>query len=283
MHDAAQPLRSVLYIPGSKPRALEKAKELSADALILDLEDAVAPEEKASARATLVDALTQGAYGAKLVLLRVNGLDTEWGADDLRASVSMAIDGVLLPKVDGPADIDVAADLAGDASFWAMIETAEGVLNAQSIAAHARMAGFVLGTNDLLKELGAAARSDRMPLMASLQIALLAARAAGIPCIDGVFNAFRDEDGLRAECQQGRDLGMDGKTLIHPAQLEVANAVFAPSEADIAHAEAIIAAHNAALARGEGVAVLDGRIVENLHVVSANRILAKARAIGEIA
>jgi len=281
MVDMARPFRSVLYIPGSKARALEKAKSLPADAIIFDLEDAVAPEEKCTARALLADTLTSGAFGARTVLVRVNGLETDWGEADLRAAADMAVDGILLPKVNRPADVNAAGAVVAATPFWAMIETAEGVLNAPAIANHPRIAGFVLGTNDLLKELGAAPLPGRGPLATALQTALLAARAAGIVCIDGVYNAFRDEAGLRAECEAGRDLGMDGKSLIHPAQVEIANAVFAPSGDDIEAAGRVIAAHEAALAKGEGVAVLDGRIVENLHVETANRVLAKARAIAE--
>ncbi|MEO1239618.1 MAG: CoA ester lyase [Pseudomonadota bacterium] len=282
MQATSRPVRSVLYIPGSKSRALDKAKSLAADAIIFDLEDAVAPEEKPAARTLLADTLTPGAYGTRMALLRVNGLDTPWGAADLAAGAGMAVDAILLPKVNGPADVDAAAQHAPDAMFWAMIETAEGVLNALSIAKHPKMGGFVLGTNDLAKELGCETGGNRMPLMASLQIALLGARAGAIPCVDGVYNAFKDDDGLRVECDQGATLGMDGKTLIHPAQLEIANAVFAPSEADIAQAERVIAAHKAAIAAGEGVAVLDGKIIENLHVVTAEATLSKARAISEL-
>lgn len=279
MGDLARPYRSVLYIPGSKPRALEKARSLPTDAIIFDLEDAVAPDEKPAARTLLAETLTPGAYGERTVLVRPNGLDTDWGADDLRAAAGMALDGILLPKVNGAADVEAAAAIAPDAVFWAMIETCGGVLGALEIARHPKMAGFVLGTNDLMKELGAAPRPDRWPLHTALQTALLAARAAGIPCIDGVYNAFRDEDGLRAECAAGRDMGMDGKSLIHPAQIDIANEEFAPSETDVAEAQRIISAHEAALAKGQGVAVLDGKIVENLHVVTANRVLAMARTI----
>ncbi|MEL7025598.1 MAG: CoA ester lyase [Pseudomonadota bacterium] len=279
MSSVSRPLRSVLYIPGSKARALEKAKTLPADAIIFDLEDAVAPDEKTAARSLLAETLTQGAYGARTILLRVNGLDTPWGADDLAAAKGMAVDAVLLPKVNGPADIDAAKDIASDNRFWAMVETAEGVLNAQAIAAHSDLDGFVLGTNDLAKELGCEPGTDRLPLMTSLQMSLLAARAAEISCIDGVFNAFKDEAGLEAECAAGRAMGMDGKTLIHPAQIEIANRAFAPSSEDIDHANKVIAAHEAALEAGEGVAVLDGRIVENLHVESAQKTLARAQAI----
>lgn len=275
----SKPLRSVLYIPGSKPRALEKARDLPTDAIIFDLEDAVAPSEKASARDLLKDNLIPGAYGHRATLLRVNGLDTEWGAEDLAAGAAMAVDGLLLPKVNGPADVDRAVALAPGSQFWAMIETAEGVLRAREIATHSAMAGLILGTNDLAKEIGCATGGDRMAMMAALQTALLGARAGGIPCIDGVYNAFTDQDGLAAECDQGRALGMDGKTLIHPAQLPTANRAFAPSPEDVAQANRVIEAHQGAVSAGEGVAVLDGRIIENLHVVTAEATLAKARAI----
>lgn len=282
MAQPSRPLRSVLYIPGSKERALEKAKDLATDAIIFDLEDAVAPDEKTAARALLANTLIPGAYGSRTTLLRVNGLDTAWGKDDLFAGASMAVDAILLPKVNSPADLDAAMEVAPGAKFWAMVETAEGVLNAQSIAAHPAMDGFVMGTNDLAKELGCQTGGDRMAMMTALQMAMLAARAAGIACIDGVYNAFKDEDGLRAECEQGLALGMDGKSLIHPAQLAVANSVFAPSPDDVARAERVIEAHSAALAAGEGIAVLDGKIIENLHVVTAEATLAKARAIAEV-
>lgn len=283
MHATSRPVRSMLYIPGSKARALDKAKTLAADAIIFDLEDAVAPAEKHGARDLLAEYLTSNAYGARMTLLRVNGLDTVWGADDLATGADLSVDAILLPKVNNAADVDAAAALAPGAMFWAMIETAEGVLNALSIAKHPKMGGFVLGTNDLAKELGCATGGNRMPLMASLQMALLGARAGGIACVDGVYNAFKDDEGLRVECEQGAAIGMDGKTLIHPAQLEVANSVFAPSQADIEHAERVIEAHQTALAAGEGVAVLDGKIVENLHVVTAEATLAKARAIAGMA
>jgi (3S)-malyl-CoA thioesterase len=270
-----RPFRSVLYIPGSKERALQKAATLSVDAIIFDLEDAVAPAEKKAARDTLRAALQQD-YGQRYRIVRVNGLDTEWGKDDLIAFADAPCDALLIPKVNSPADIE-AAELHAKKPFWAMMETAEGILNAQSIARVT--GGFILGTNDLAKELGCRNRPDRLPMMTALQTCLLAARAGGIPCIDGVYNAFKDAEGLEAECQQGRDLGMDGKTLIHPAQIDVANAAFAPTEAEIDLARRQIAAHEEALAKGEGVAVLDGRIVENLHVDTARKTLAKLNAI----
>jgi (3S)-malyl-CoA thioesterase len=275
----ARPYRSVLYIPGSKERALEKARDLPTDAIIFDLEDAVAPEEKVRARALLSEDLTRGGFGARLRIVRVNGLETPWGAADLLAfAAHPGVDAVLVPKVNGPDDLDAVAGRVAK-PLWAMLETARGCLNAGAIAAHPRLEGMVMGTNDLAKELGARPRADRLPLMAGLGTCVLAAKAEGKVIVDGVFNAFRDDEGLRAECEQGRDMGFDGKTLIHPAQLEVANAVFAPSEDEVALARRQIAAYAEARARGEGVAVVDGRIVENLHVVTAKVLIEKAEAI----
>jgi (3S)-malyl-CoA thioesterase len=279
MEMALRPLRSVLYIPGSKERALEKARGLAADAIIFDLEDAVAPEEKATARALLAETLAAGGYGQRMRIVRINGLGTDWGRADAEAAAAMDCDAVLVPKADGPSDVAAVRAMVGDKPVWAMMETPRGCLNALAIAEAPGMAGFVMGTNDLAKELGARFRADRLPMVAALGACLMAARAAGIPCIDGVYNAFRDEDGLRAECEQGRDMGMDGKTLIHPAQIDVANAVFAPSPDEVALAERQIAAFDAAVAAGQGVAVVDGKIVENLHVASARALLARAGAI----
>ena len=280
MAQTDRPFRSVLYIPGSKPRALEKARGLAVDAIIFDLEDAVTPDEKAAARETVAEALRAGGYGPRQRIVRVNGADTPWGADDLAAVAALAPDAILLPKVGSPEDVAAAArHLAGETRIWAMMETPAGILNAAAIADAPRMGGLVLGTNDLAKDLGCRDRPDRLPLMTALQSCLLAARAAGIPCIDGVFNAFRDEEGLRAECEQGRDLGMDGKTLIHPAQVPVANAVFGPGAAELDLARRQIEAFEAAVAQGQGVAVLDGRIVENLHVETARRTLARQATI----
>ncbi len=282
---SARPYRSVLYIPGSKPRALDKARSLTVDAIIFDLEDAVAVEEKANARALLAETLATGGYGARAQIVRLNGMDTEWGQADLDAIMPVGPQAVLLPKVDGPEMVEAVArqldanPATRDTQIWAMMETATGILNAAAIARAPRMAGLVLGTNDLAKELTCRTRADREPLLLSLQMCLLAARAAGIACIDGVYNAFKDDAGLRAECEQGRDMGFDGKTLIHPAQLDIANTVFAPSEDEIALARRQIEAFRAAEAEGQGVAVVDGRIVENLHVVTAEATLAKADAI----
>ncbi len=282
MDQRARPYRSVLYIPGSKGRALEKARGLPVDAIIFDLEDAVAPDEKENARATLADALTQGGYGSRMRIVRINGLDTQWGEADARAATDMDCDAVLLPKVESAAQVDALAGLIGDKPIWAMMETPRGMLNAAEIAAHPQLTGFVMGTNDLAKELQTRFRPDRLPMMAGLGLCLLAAKAEGIVIVDGVYNAFKDAEGLKVECDQGRDMGFDGKTLIHPAQVDVANAAFAPSEAEIDLAKRQIAAFEDCEASGQGVAVVDGKIVENLHVVTAREILAKADAISTL-
>lgn len=273
--------RSVLYIPGSKPRALEKARGLAVDAIIFDLEDAVAPDEKIAARATLAEELAAGSYGYRQRLVRINGLDTEWGADDARAAAGMECDGVLLPKASGKEDIDALAKLVPGKPIWCMLETPRGVLKALEIADCDEVAGFVLGTNDLAKDVGCATGGDRMAMMSALQICLMAARAAEIICIDGVYNAFKDDAGLEVECQQGLALGMDGKSLIHPAQVEITNRVFAPTPEAVDLAERQIAAFDEAISQGQAVAVVDGKIVENLHVDTARATLAKANAIRE--
>ena len=277
----SRPYRSVLYIPGSNERALEKARGLAADAIIFDLEDAVAPAEKPAARATLKAALAED-YGPRARIVRINGLDTEWGREDAAAAAAGA-DAVLVPKVSTPADLDAVAALTGDTPLWAMMETALGMLNAAAIAAHPRLEGMVMGTNDLAKELGSRNRPDRLAMQTGLGLCVLAAKAHGKVIVDGVFNAFKDEDGLRAECEQGRDMGFDGKTLIHPAQLEIANAAFAPTEEEVALARRQIEAFDAATAQGQGVAVVDGRIVENLHVATARQTLDRAQAIAAMA
>jgi (3S)-malyl-CoA thioesterase len=269
----------VLYIPASKGRALEKARDLAADAIIFDLEDAVAPDEKAAARVSLAAELAAGGYRRRLRIVRINALSTEWGDDDAKAVATMDCDAVLLPKVDGPGDIDKLRALTGDLPVWAMMETPRGVLNALAIADAPGVEGFVLGTNDLAKDLGCGTGEGRGQMMTALQTCLLSARAAGIACVDGVYNAFRDMAGLRAECAQGRDLGMDGKTLIHPQQIPVANEIFAPSSDAVALARRQIAAFDEALSKGEAVAVVDGKIVENLHVATARATIAKAEAI----
>ena len=273
------PLRSVLYIPGSKPRALDKARGLACDAIIFDLEDAVSPDEKAAARATLAAALAEGGYGARLKVIRINGLDTEWGAEDAKAAATMDADAILLPKVASPADLDALAAITGDIPLWAMMETPGAMLGAAPIAAHPKLQAMVMGTNDLAKDLQTRFRADRLPLIAGLGLCVLAAKAHGCAIIDGVYNAFKDDDGLKAECEQGRDMGFDGKTLIHPAQLDVANAAFSPTDAEVDLARRQIDAYEAVIASGQSVAVVDGKIVENLHVATARETLSKMEAI----
>ena len=286
MDSSERPWRSVLYIPGSKPRALDKARGLAADAIIFDLEDAVAAEEKAPARATLSGALAEGGYGARGKLIRINAFDTAWALDDLAAVAAVRPEAILLPKVSSAADVETLARWldgrpeTADTRIWAMMETPLGILNAAAIATAPRMAGFVLGTNDLAKDLRSRTRGA---LATALQHSLLAARAAGIVAVDGVYNAFKDTDGLRAECLEGRDMGFDGKSLIHPDQIATANEVFAPSDAEIDLARRQIEAFAQAQAQGQGVAVVDGRIVENLHIVTARATLAKAAAIATLA
>jgi (3S)-malyl-CoA thioesterase len=283
MDPQARPFRSVLYIPASRQRALEKARGLPADAIIFDLEDAVLPDEKEAARALLAAWLAEADYGGRARIVRINGFDTPWGRADASAFADADIDALLVPKVNGPADLDAVAQVAPRQMLWAMMETAPAMLRAESIAAHPRLSGLVMGTNDLAKELGSRFRPDRMALLPGLGLSVLAARAHGRTIVDGVYNAFRDAEGLRAECEQGRDMGFDGKTLIHPDQLAIANEVFAPSEAELDLARRQIDAFDAARAAGQGVAVLDGRIVENLHIVTARSLLNRAGAIAAIA
>ncbi|WP_435231208.1 HpcH/HpaI aldolase/citrate lyase family protein [Pseudopelagicola sp. nBUS_20] len=279
MKHRARPYRSVLYIPGSRDRALDKARNLPVDAIIFDLEDAVAPDEKENARATLQAALAKGGYGNRYKIVRINGFETRWGQEDAKAVEKMDCDAVLIPKVETAAQLDDLAKVISLKPLWAMMETPRGMLSAQEIAAHPRLAGFVMGTNDLAKEMQTRFRPDRLPMMAGLGLCVLAAKAEDIVIIDGVYNAFKDTDGLRGECDQGRDMGFDGKTLIHPSQVEVANEAFAPSKVEIDLARRQILAFEDVEAKGQGVAVVDGKIVENLHVVTAREILRKAEEI----
>ncbi len=275
-----RPYRSVLYIPASNARAMDKAKVLAADALILDLEDAVAPSEKDHAREALAAVLHTEEYGHRARLVRINGLNTTWIDADIAAFADHpGVDGLLLPKVQGAADLDLLAGRVAKTPLWAMMETPLAMLHAAAIAAHPRLAGMVMGTNDLAKDIGARSRADRLPLLTGLGLCLLAARAYGRVIVDGVHNTLRDEDGFAVECAQGRNMGFDGKSLIHPAQIAAANAAFSPDEADIALARRQIEAYEAALSAGQGVAVLDGRIVENMHVATARALLARAEAI----
>ncbi len=275
----SHPYRSVLYLPGSRERVLEKAKGLQADALIFDLEDAVAPDDKITARGLVAKMVGAGGYAPRKILIRINGLDTVWGADDLMAAIAEKPDGILIPKVNSQADLAmISAKLQGKTRLWAMVETPLGILNVSDIAQTPKLAGLVLGTNDLVKDLFASHTADRAAVMTSLSICLLAARANGLICVDGVYNAFKDETGLEAECIQGRDMGFDGKTLIHPAQLDIANRIFAPNADDLALAVRYIEAFETA----DGVAVVDGKIVENLHVENARRLLAKSAKINKL-
>lgn len=281
-----RPRRSVLYLPGANERALEKAKTLPADALILDLEDAVAPEAKEEARDRVCAMVASGEYGSKEVTIRVNGLDTEWHDADLRAAAQAGPSAVVVPKINSARDvqnIERALELGGAAehtTIWAMLETPVAMLRAEEIAtASDRLNVLVLGTNDLAKELHAEFVPGRGPLLGALSLCLLAARAAGKAILDGVYNDVRDPEGFEVECLQGRRYGFDGKTLIHPSQLEPCNRVFAPSEEEIERAREIIDAFEQARAQGLGVVTVGGRMIENLHVENAQRILSLAEAI----
>jgi citrate lyase subunit beta/citryl-CoA lyase len=283
-----RPRRSVLFMPGSNPRALEKARALPADALIVDLEDAVAPESKDSARAIAAAALAAGGYRPRELGVRVNPFDTAWGHADLAAAASWPIDAVLLPKVENADRVRLAVDLLDEAgappemAVWCMIETPKGVLAAAEIAgASPRLAALVLGTSDLAADLRARHTRDRLPLLPALGMVLLAGRAHGLTVLDGVHLDLADDEGFAAICRQGRELGFDGKTLIHPKQIAAANEAFAPTMAEIEHAKKVIAAYREADAGGKGVVLVDGRLVEALHVAEARRILALAAAIAE--
>jgi len=273
-------------MPGSRPRALEKAKTLEADVIILDLEDAVAPDEKILARQLVCEKVAEKGFGFRYVIIRINGMDTEWGNDDLLAACGAAPEAILIPKVNCAKDVLAVEAVmmerpdCKNTKIWAMMETPEGILNVRDIVRSTpRLAGLVMGTNDLVKDLGARHTPDRTPVIGALSMCLLAARSVGMVCVDGVYNAFKDDAGLETECIQGRDMGFDGKTLIHPAQIDVANIVFAPSAAEIDLAETYISAFETAKFNGEGIAVVNGRIVENLHVESARNLLEKANAI----
>ncbi|HUR13013.1 MAG TPA: CoA ester lyase [Mycobacteriales bacterium] len=272
-------MRSVLYMPSSNERALEKAKTLPADAIIFDLEDAVAPDAKEAARANAVAAATSGEYGGRVLTIRCNGLDTPWGAADLAAAAAARPDAVVVPKVSGAAHLAQVAAITGDVPIWAMVETPAALFAVREIAAFPQVTVLVMGTNDLVKELRAALVPGRAPLLPHLATALLGAREAGKAIVDGVYNDVKDLDGFRAECLQGKELGFDGKTLIHPGQVEPANDVWAPSEDEIAQARRVVDAFAEAEASGLGVVVVDGRMVENLHRDIAERVLATAEAI----
>ena len=289
-----RPRRSALYMPGSNARALEKAKSLAADCLLFDLEDAVAPDAKAEARGLVCQAVGAGGYGKREVVIRINPLDSEWGAGDLAAAAGTGADAILIPKVEKSADLAAVreglarANAPRDLALWAMMETPLAVLDAQEIAAAAAAQAyslevFVMGTNDLAKETRAELGGDRQPMLAWLSISVAAARAYGLDIIDGVFNDFRDEEGLVAECRQGRALGMDGKTLIHPGQIGPCNAVFSPPDEDVDWARKVIAAFDEPDNRSKGAISVEGRMVELLHADMARRTIAIAEAIHELA
>ncbi len=283
--EAVRPRRSVLYVPGSNARALEKAAALPVDAVVLDLEDAVAPAAKDEARATVLAAVARG-FGHREVALRVNVAGTPWAADDLAAAARSGADAVVLPKVEGaPAVREAERALAAAGAppglrLWCMIETPRGVLSVAEIAgASPRLACLVAGTSDLVKELRARHTPGRAEVLPSLSLVLLAARAHGLAALDGVHLDLSDDAGFEASCRQGRDLGFDGKTLIHPRTVEAANRIFSPSDEELAAARRIIQAHAEAEAAGKGVVVVDGRLVESLHVEEARRVVALAEAI----
>ena len=273
MTERMRPRRSALYMPGANVRAMEKARALACDVVILDLEDAVAPDAKDAARRQVAEAVAAGGFGRREVVIRVNGADTPWGGADIEMAAASACDAVLLPKV------EAAPELRPGKPLWCMVETPRGVLRAEAIAAAAGVECLVMGTSDLTSDLRARHAPDRLPMLASLSLCLLAARAHGCAILDGVHLGLDDEAGFARACAQGRELGFDGKTLIHPKQVEAANAAFGPSEAEIGQARRVIAAHEQAEREGKGVVVLDGRLVENLHVAEARRTLAFAEAI----
>lgn len=284
----SRPRRSVLYMPAANERALDKAKTIPSDALIFDLEDAVSPDAKPEARRNAVAAAASGQYGRREITIRCNALSTQWGNDDLVAAATSGIAAVVIPKVNSVGDVDdvsAALDRAGAPSslkIWAMIETPTAIFDVRQIAAHRRVAALVMGTNDLAKELRAAQIRGRAPLVPHLATALLAARETGKVILDGVFNDVKDLDAFRDECLQGANMGFDGKTLIHPSQVEIANEVWAPTADDVDYSERVIAAFEQATAEGRGVITVDGRMIENLHVDNARRVLAVQRAIDEL-
>lgn len=287
-----RPRRSCLYMPGANTRALEKAREIPADTLILDLEDAVAPEAKEEARAAILSAVSQGGYGKREIVIRMNGLDTPWGHDDLKAIATSGAHAVLAPKVTSHRDIERLGQLlkeAGapdDMALWVMIETPLAILNIKEIAASAigtHLTTFVMGTNDLAKEYRARMTPDRIAFQTALQLSMAAARAYGLNAIDGVYNDIKNENGFRDECEQGRDLGFDGKTLIHPSQVDEANRIFAPSPHDVEQAKAVIEAFADPANAGKGVLKVNGKMTELLHLEEANRIVAMDEAIRALA
>ena len=288
MTDHLRPRRSVLYMPAANERALEKAKSIACDAIIFDLEDAVAPDAKVTARDQAVAAVGSGEYGSRELTIRCNGLDTEWGPDDLAAVATSGAAAVVVPKVSGARHLETVSNRLDEAgaptelTIWPMIETPAAVFAAREIAGFHRASVMVIGTNDLARELRAALVPGRHPLLLHLATALLATREAGKVIVDGVYNDVEDADGFAAECRQGHEMGFDGKTLIHPSQVEPANAVWSPTDDEIDFSRRVIAAFEEAAADGRGVVTVDGRMIEHLHVENALRILAVADAIAAL-
>ena len=289
MLKTARPRRSVLYMPGSNARALEKGRTLAADGLILDLEDAVAPDAKETARDQIRSTIKQGGYGKRELIVRVNAIDTAWGHDDLVAAATMGADAVLLPKVESESTVHQAQEImatAGgpdDLAIWCMMETPLGMLHAEEIShASPRIGALVMGTSDLAKDLQCAHTMDRIPFMTSLGMCMLAARAAGIGILDGVHLNLNDDGGFEHACKQGAELGFDGKTLIHPKTIDATNKAFAPPPNIIEWSKKIIAAHAEAASEGKGLVVVEGQLIENLHVLNAKRLVTLAEAIAEM-
>jgi citrate lyase subunit beta/citryl-CoA lyase len=290
METSPRPRRSILYMPGSNPRALEKARSLPADGLIFDLEDAVAPDAKEEARRLVIAALGSGGYGQREIFVRINGLGTPWGYDDAKAVAQAGAEGILIPKTESAdmvRQVDTVLTEAGappSLAVWAMMETPRGILAAEEIAgASRRLVGMVMGTSDLAKDLHCAHTRDRLPMHYALGRCVTVARAFGLAIVDGVHLDLDDADGFACACRQGREMGFDGKTLIHPKTIAAANAAFAPSEAELLWSQRVIAAHEEAIAAGKGVVVVDGRLVENLHVIAARRQVALAERIAAMA
>jgi citrate lyase subunit beta/citryl-CoA lyase len=286
MYRGSLPRRSVLYVPGSNARAIEKARTLAADAIILDLEDAVAPDAKREARQLVCAAVKEGGFGQREVVIRVNGLNTPWGYADLVAASAAGADALLLPKTENVESVRqsetvmAANDAPEDLAIWCMMETPRAILNAEAIAgASPRVRCFVMGTSDLTKDLHALHTRDRLPMLTALGLCLLAARAFNLAILDGVHLDLEDVEGFEKACAQGRELGFDGKTLIHPRTIEAANRIFAPTEAEVEWSRRIIAAHAEAAKQGRGIVVVDGKLIENLHVLNARRVVELADAI----
>lgn len=286
MSNLIRPRRSILYMPGSNSRALEKGRILAADGLILDLEDAVAPNSKELARDQINRAIKMGGYGRRELIVRVNEIGTSWGLDDLKAVATMGADAILIPKVESAGSIQyieeviTSAGAPNNLTIWCMMETPLGMLHAEEIAhASPRVEALVMGTSDLAKDLHCSHTPDRQGFLTSIGLCILAARAASIAILDGVHLNLEDDEGFKSSCIQGRNWGFDGKTLIHPKTIDIANKVFSPSAEDIQWSKKIISAHADAVAKGEGVVLVDGKLIENLHVINAERLVIMAEAI----